>query len=147
MLRILALLTVLLGMVLISGPSRPSSYAAGASGREEGVIRFRTPVRVLGVVLQGEYLFVHDDEKMAKGEDCTAIYKLDSGKRGQPVVTFHCVPVVRDKVTSFRVRTTLVSTEPLLYELQEYQFAGSTEAHQVPSKGEAQAKANLVGSH
>jgi hypothetical protein len=84
---------------------------------------------------------------MAKGEDCTAIYKLDSGKRGQPVVTFHCVPVVRDKVTSFRVRTTLVSTEPLLYELQEYQFAGSTEAHQVPSKGEAQAKANLVGSH
>ena len=79
----------------------------------------------MGVMLRGEYLFVHDDEKMAKGLDCTYVY--DSA--GKLVVSFHCEPIERAKTDQFKV---LVTTKGNLLEIEEYQFAGSTEAHRVP---------------
>ena len=89
-------------------------------------VQFNEPVKLLNVILVGEYLFVHDEEKMAKGEDCTWVY--DS--KGKLIVSFHCEPVERAKASSFRIVTRRVTTD--MSELKEYQFAGETEAHQVP---------------
>ena len=97
-----------------------------AKKTEQASVRFNEPVKLLNVILMGEYLFVHDEEKMAKGEDCSWVY--DS--KGKLVVSFHCVPVERTKASSFRIVTKRITTDRS--ELIEYQFAGDTEAHQVP---------------
>jgi hypothetical protein len=93
---------------------------------ESATVRFNEKVKVLGVILKGEYTFVHDDAKMALGEDCTYVYD----RAGKLVVSFHCIPVERKKAASFRIVTARLTND--LMELSEYQFAGDTEAHQVP---------------
>jgi hypothetical protein len=105
-----------------------TSAATETKKTERATIQFTEPVKLLNVMLKGEYTFVHDEEKMAKGEDCTYIY--DSS--GKLIVSFHCIPAQRPKADRFRVLT--VKTDPIygVRELKEYQFAGSTEAHQVP---------------
>ena len=84
----------------------------------------------MGVTLQGEYLFVHDDVAMARGEACTYVYKGDAAVANKLVISFHCTPATRAKVAQFTVRTILTSTGQS--ELREFQFAGSSEAHLVP---------------
>ena len=94
---------------------------------ERATIEFTQTVKLLNVVLKGEYLVIHDEEKMAKGEDCTYVY--DS--KGKLIVSFHCTPVERPKSDRFRVVTRRMDPSGL-NEVVEIQFAGSTEAHQVP---------------
>jgi hypothetical protein len=92
---------------------------------QKAKVEFTETIKLLDVMLRGEYLFVHDDEKMAKGLDCTYVY--DSA--GKLLVSFHCEPIERVKTDQFKV---LVTTKGNVLELEEYQFAGSTEAHRVP---------------
>ena len=125
----LILLVTLLLAVTISGSSLVASKAAPA-GKKQAVMRFNEPVLLLGVVLKGEYLFVHDDAAMARGEACTLVYKGNAPIASKLVVSFHCVPEQRLKVASFTVRTAEVSG---LQALTEYQFAGEMEAHTVPA--------------
>ena len=91
---------------------------------------FNQPVKLMGFTLQGEYLFVHDDAAMARGEACTFVYKGVAATPSKLVVSFHCTPAPRTKVANFTVRTLLIS--PGLSELKEFQFGGSTESHLVP---------------
>lgn len=93
-------------------------------------MNFDRPVELMGVTLKGEYLFVHDDRTMVHGEACTFVYKGLAEIPKNLVVSFHCLPAVRDKVAHFTVRTLLNASGQ--YELREYQFAGSTEGHLVP---------------
>lgn len=95
---------------------------------ERATIQFTEPVKLLNVMLKGEYTILHDDAKMAAGQDCTYVY--DSS--GKLVVSFHCTPVERPKAAGFRVLTVRVGTGNGPREIKEIQFAGSTEAHQVP---------------
>lgn len=125
----LILLVALLFAVTISGSSLVASKAA-PSGKKQALMQFTEPVRLMGVVLKGEYLFVHDDEAMARGEACTFVYKGNSPVASKLVVSFHCVPAQRSKVSSFTVRMASISG---FQELTEYQFAGETEAHTVPA--------------
>jgi hypothetical protein len=125
----LILLAALLFAVTISSSSLVASKAA-PSGKKQATMQFTEPVRLMGVVLKGEYLFVHDDEAMARGEACTFVYKGNSPIASRLVVSFHCVPAERSKVGSFTVRTAAVSG---FQELTEYQFAGETESHTVPA--------------
>lgn len=125
----LILLVALLFAVTISGSSLVASKAA-PSGKKQALMQFTEPVRLMGVVLKGEYLFVHDDEAMARGEACTFVYKGNSPVASKLVVSFHCVPAQRSKVSSFTVRMSSVSG---FNELTEYQFSGETEAHTVPA--------------
>ena len=46
-----------------------------AARKQKATAQFNQPVVVQGVTLKGEYLFVHDDAAMARGEACTRIYK------------------------------------------------------------------------
>jgi hypothetical protein len=117
--------------VTLSSSSTPSvTNAADAPKKEKAVMTFTEPVKLMGVTLKGEYLFVHDDAAMARGEACTFVYKGVAESPDKLVVSFHCTPAERTKVASFTVRTQL--TSPGLTELREFQFAGSTEAHLVP---------------
>jgi hypothetical protein len=100
---------------------------AEAKKNERATIEFTQTVKLLNVVLKGEYLVVHDEAMMAKGEDCTYIYD----RSGKLIVSFHCTPVERPKSDRFRVVTRRLDPSGLS-EVVEIQFAGSTEAHIVP---------------
>jgi hypothetical protein len=97
--------------------------------QERATVEFTETVKLLDVFLKGEYLIVHDEDRMAKGEDCTYVYDY----AGKLAVSFHCTPVERPKSKSFRV---VISKANLPYgpaEVREIQFPGSTEAHRVPA--------------
>jgi hypothetical protein len=117
--------------VTLSSSSMPSvTSAANIVKKDRAVMTFNQPVKLMGVTLKGEYLFVHDDAAMARGEACTFVYKGVADIPDKLVISFHCTPVERTKVASFTVRTLL--TSPGQTELTEFQFAGSAEAHLVP---------------
>lgn len=98
----------------------------------KAVVEFTEPVKLVDVILKGEYVFVHDDEKMAQGLDCTYIYTSDKGRQGKLVTSFHCIPVQRDnKAEQFTVIVEWNAAVNLA-ELVEYRFAGDTEGHKVP---------------
>jgi hypothetical protein len=125
------LFIALLCAVTLSSGSAPSvANAANAAKKERAVMKFTQPVKLMGVTLMGEYLFVHDDEAMARGQACTFVYKGVAENPNKLVVSFHCTPAERTKVDNFTVRTMM--TAPGQNELKEFQFAGSTEAHLVP---------------
>ena len=125
------LFIALLCAVILSSSSAPSvTNAAAAEKKERATMKFNQPVKLMGVTLKGEYLFVHDDEAMARGEACTYVYKGDAEVPEKLVVSFHCTPVPRGKVANFTVRNSLTSTGQ--YEVREFQFGGSTESHLVP---------------
>jgi hypothetical protein len=104
--------------------------AAEAVTKEKAVAKFDKPVMLMGVVLKGTYLFVHDNEAMARGDACTYVYKGVAELRDKLVVSFHCKPKDRTKVARFTVRS--VQTSEGQHELTEFQFSGSTESHLVP---------------
>ena len=114
----------------LANSSAPVTNAADSSKKEMAVMKFNYTVTVMDVSLKGEYLFVHDDEAMARGEACTYIYKGVDESPKNLVASFHCIPAAREKAAYFTVRTSMVS--PGVYKLDEYQFAGSTESHLVP---------------
>lgn len=99
-----------------------------AKKNERATIEFTETVKLLDVLLKGEYLIVHDEERMARGEDCTYLY--DS--KGRLVVSFHCTPVERPKTEQFRIVVSKANSPYGPGEIKEIQFAGSTEAHRVP---------------
>jgi hypothetical protein len=125
------LFIALLCAVTLSSSSAPSvTNAANAVKKERATMKFNQPVKLMGVTLKGEYLFVHDDEAMARGEACTSVYEGDADVPDKLVVSFHCTPVPRARVASFTVRNQVIS--PGQWEVREFQFAGSSESHLVP---------------
>jgi len=128
----LFLLFALLFAVALSSSSAVVSKASNPSKKQKAVAQFNDPVRLQGILLKGQYLFVHDDAAMMRGEACTFVYKGDAEIASKLVVSFHCTPVQRQKVGGFVVRTEQVS--PGVNELREFQFGGETEAHAVPVK-------------
>lgn len=121
--------------VMLSTSSAPSvTNAANAAKKERAVMQFNQPVKLMGLTLKGEYLIVHDDAAMARGEACTFVYKGVAEIPDKLVVSFHCTPVRRAKVANFTARTLLNSSGE--NELSEFQFAGSTESHLVPVAAE-----------
>jgi len=125
----LLLLTALLFAVALSSSTAAVSKASNPARKQKATVVFNDPVRLMGVTLKGQYLFVHDDAAMARGEACTFVYKGEAAIASKLVVSFHCMPTQRLKVDSFIVRTELVAG---VNELREYQFNGDSEAHLVP---------------
>ena len=105
--------------------------AASETGKRSAMTRFDRPVVLQGVTLKGDYLFVHDDAAMKRGEACTYVYEGNAPVRSKLVVSFHCTPVQRTKVNHFIVRS--LETPAGITELTEFQFAGETEGHAVPT--------------
>lgn len=131
-----ALLFIALICAVALSNSWPASLAneANAVKKERAVVKFTNPVVLMGKVLEGEYLFVHDDAAMARGEACTYVYKGSAEVSDKLVVSFHCIPTVRAKVNSFTFRS--FTPSPGITELREFQFGGSSEGHGVPVKAD-----------
>lgn len=119
--------------------SAPGSFAIAAAppGKEMAVVDIPDKTTLVKATLQGKYILVHDDEKMARGEPCFYVYEYSQDAAGQPelkadklVVSFHCEPVQRGKAS--HIVLTYGMTSGGLFELREIQFASSTEGHRVP---------------
>ena len=126
---LLLFVTLICAVVLTSTSS--ANNKSPATGKQRATAQFTQPVVVQGVTLKGEYLFVHDDAAMARGEACTRIYKGSAEIASNLVVEFHCVPIQRAKTNFFIVRTKQLADG--VAELNEYQFKGDTEAHGTPA--------------
>jgi len=81
--------------VLISTPAAGSKTLVG--NKQKATVQFNDPVLLQGVTLKGEYLFLHDDAAMTRGEACTRVYKGAAEIPRKLVAAFHCVPVARAK--------------------------------------------------
>ena len=124
-----ALFAAVLGVLAVAAVA---AVEPTAGARQQGIAFFLRPTQVAGVVLQGKTLIVHDDQKMARGEPCTTIYSYH-GKQAKPLVSFMCKPEARpvaQKMVVKCVTNTLTWTTDVM---TEYQFAGESEAHRVPS--------------
>lgn len=113
-----------------------AAVSHAAPSLQQGVVYLQWPTQINGRIAQGTVLIVHDEAKMDAGEPCTTIYQYDQGKgRGEEITTFACVPVQRkaaEKLTATCARLSTIGSVPVNI-LTEYQFAGDTEAHGVPS--------------
>jgi hypothetical protein len=131
MMKKLFFILVALGALVLASLSLEAN-ASSPSKKQKQLTRFDKAVRVHGVVLTpGQYLFVHDDEAMARGEACTYIYKGVAQDANKLAVSFHCTPVERTKAEHFLLRS--VEQPTGIVELREYQFKGDTESHLVPA--------------
>ena len=125
------LFMALIGAVALSNSTAPSlANAAKVARKERATVTFSQPVTLMGVTLKGDYLFVHDDVAMMRGEACTYVYQGTADVPNKLVVSFHCTPVPRIVAAKFTVRTMLIA--PGQSEVSEFQFAGSSEGHLVP---------------
>lgn len=125
----LFLLIALVGVVIL-GTTPLAASKSSTAHKQKAVIRFNEPVILYGATLQGEYLFVHDEDAMDRGESCTYVYKGTAERHSNLVVSFHCVSVERPKASYFSVSSAQVS--PGVFEVREFQFKGDIEAHAVP---------------
>jgi hypothetical protein len=130
--RIAFISFVLLGALAVSGGLWPSGKGNAAPRRESAVVEFTQTVKLQGVLLRGEYLVVHDDERMENGEPCTYIYQGNRQDEAKLVIAFHCIHVERDRADAFKVTFSHHPTTYGVPEVKEIQFAGSRDGHQVP---------------
>lgn len=122
---------VVLLCTLIIGSVSWETKASNMARKQSAVTTFERAVVLHGVTLKGEYLFVHDEAAMNRGEACTYVYKGNAPIARNLVLSFHCVPVQRAKAKHFIVRT--IETLPGIIEVQEFQFGGDRESHAVPT--------------
>ena len=127
---LLLLVALLCAVVFTTAPSAGTKTLTGH--KQKATMIFTKPVILQGVTLKGEYLFVHDDMAMTRGEACTRVYKGTVEEPDKLVVAFHCIPLERTKADYFIVRTNQVT--PDVTEVTEFQFKGDTEAHGVPTR-------------
>jgi len=128
--KLFLFVAILCAVTLSSLLSTSLAGVTEARTKERAVITFDRPVQLLDVTLQGEYLFIHDDAAMARGEACTYVYKGVAESAAKLVTSFHCIPELRSKVTRFTVRSRTLSSG--ITEVREIQFAGTTEGHRLP---------------
>ena len=90
------ILTGLIFSVLtIGGIALTPKSSAQSQSKEVAVVEITDKLKLEDKILQGTYIFEHDDERMARGEPCMYIYTSNKGKPGDKVASFHCTPVER----------------------------------------------------
>jgi hypothetical protein len=117
-------------VLVVASTNLPANAVARTSNIERAVVSVDEPVRLLGVVLQGRYLFLHHDGMSEHGRPCMFVYSLNPSNEGTRVVAFHCGLGVRARSLDFKLVTRNIPGG--LPEVTEVQFAGTAEAHQVP---------------
>lgn len=135
--RRVLLISLVFGSMTMIVSAVGSLAGAAQPGKEMAVVEIPDKTKLLKATLQGKYILVHDDEKMARGEPCFYVFEYSQDPAGQPevkpdklVVSFHCEPVQREKAN--HVVLTYGMASATLFELREIQFAGSSEGHRVP---------------
>ena len=125
----------LLVSVLVAGTVATGGNRVAAA-RKSAVAYLAEPTLIGSTIVQGPVLFTHDETKMARGEPCTTVHLFDPPKGpAEEVVSFHCISTHRRVVDKFTIRTRPNVVLDFGCVLTEYQFAGDTEAHGVPTPG------------
>ena len=124
-----ALIVLALGTGVVLAQDHHKKAESGKT--QKAKVEFTETIKLKDVMLRGEYLFVHDDERMARGEACMHVYNYANGKPGELVIAFHCKPVERPKAKQLIVNVAMTNT-PDLFQLTEIQFAGTVKGHLVP---------------
>lgn len=99
--------------------------------QEVAKVRFNEMYKLKGVLLYGDYLVMHDDDKKIRGEECILFYRVNPDNSKELVVSFRCEAVQRGKADKFMIVATRRHTAFDVAEIQEIQFAGSINAHRV----------------
>src|SRR5438876_9734662 len=120
---------ILLTTWLLVGVLAAGAVATSGDGptRQWAVVYLAEPMLIGSTIVQGPVLFTHDDAKMARGEPCTTVRLFEpSGGPTEEIASFHCIPVSRNIVHKFTLRTRPNTEMGLGCVLIEYQFAGDT---------------------
>jgi hypothetical protein len=118
------------GALMFAMTGVPLNASANGSKIDRAVVSVDQPVKLLGVILHGRYLFLHHDGMSEHGRPCMFVYSLDSPNEGTRVLAFHCEKVVRARSLDFKlVMKDIPGGVP---EVTEVQFAGTAEGHRVP---------------
>lgn len=128
-------LAIVILAVVITGVAmaQDKKHAIHCDAGQMATIEIPQLVIFNGVFLKGTYVVVHDDVKMARGENCTYVYEYANNERGRLVTSFHCTPVHRERAASFKMVVAPVTQGPSgIAKVVEFQFAGSTEGHMLP---------------
>ena len=149
---------ILFGVLLIVGLLSPATFATSGAHvspvRQWAIVNFGRTTAVSGALLNaGQYLVVHDAEKMARGDACTTFYRFGESGNGaqEEAVSFHCIPRERAVVgeTTLTLDTIAGDTRGCTYgwgytndKLTEFQFAADSEGHGVPDRTPALASAD-----
>jgi hypothetical protein len=120
-------------LVLLLGAGAVTTSAGSASKRQSAVVYLNEPTLIGSTIVQGPVLFVHDEERMARGEPCTTIRLFEPGSGPtESLASFHCMPTRRPAARAFTIRTRPNTADGFGCVLTEYQFAGDSEGHGVP---------------
>ena len=108
--------------------------------KDVAVVDLTDKTKMIKEILQGKYIFVHDEEAMAKGQPCFYVYKYSQDAAGKPdlrpenlVLSFNCQHFERSKAPQVVITYTMVPGNADLFEIKEVQFAGSTAVHRLPN--------------
>ncbi|MEO8679932.1 MAG: hypothetical protein ABI665_12840 [Vicinamibacterales bacterium] len=96
------------------------------------IVNVSQPTMIAGVLVVGPVMFLHDDARMARGEPCTSVHRVWPSGVAEELVAFHCRPHSAKAPATFIKTVDRDTPGPLV--LTEYQFAGDSEAHGVPSR-------------
>ena len=114
-------------LVAAAGLAQLATPARGAETKQSAVVLFQDPVVVNGTFVMGLVKIVHDEDRMARGEPCTQVFRLPEGKPPEEVVAVHCKRVSKPVAerTTLAIRTTDLNHRVLT----AYQFQGTDHAH------------------
>ena len=130
----LLLLTLILGVFLCLGMTATKAtnqHHEHEHGKQTAKVNFDHQYRLNGALLFGEYLVVHDDDAKARGEECVFFYRVKDDGMKDLVVSYHCKAVKREKAESFKIIASRRLTTSGIYEIEEIQFAGTSDGHRV----------------
>jgi hypothetical protein len=125
--------TVCLGIVLAVG-TVATNGDGGPPARQSARVYLNEPTMIGSTIVQGPVVFTHDNTKMARGEPCTTVYLFEPGNgRAEAIASFHCIPRHRPVVHKFTITTEPNAALGFGCLLTEFQFAGDSEGHGVPT--------------
>jgi hypothetical protein len=128
--RMILFLPLLFVMVVFASPA--ANGMTEQPRMEQAVVEFTETVKLQGVLLRGQYLVYHDDNKTAEGEPYLYLYPMKNGMQDKLVVALHCEPVKRDRAVAFTVKLSPRRHVNGVREVVEIQFAGMAKGHKIP---------------
>jgi len=126
------LVTLLFGAFMLAGiPTIKADGQHHHHAKQTATVNFEQQYRLKGALLFGEYQVVHDDDAKARGEDCVFFYQVKPDGTKKLVTSYHCTAVKRAKAEKFSIIAFRRQTPWSVADIEEIQFAGSTEGHRV----------------
>ena len=120
------------------GAGAVATGGGSAPARQWAVVYLHEPTLIGSTIVQGPVLFTHDEARMARGEPCTTVQLFEPGNGPtESIASFHCTPTSRGVARTFTLRTRPNLEHGIGCVLTEYQFAGDSEGHGVPTAANA----------